>query len=92
VSFGIVDDTGDGITLGLVKFTGSESGIESQNFTDEEAESSSDSFNFIESEGDGSFTVDIGVEDTMDVFKSVLSVLDYQRHVWWIIINYYLIK
>jgi hypothetical protein len=92
VSFGVVDDTCDSITLGLVKLTGSKSWVESQNFTDEETESSADSLDFIESERDGSFTVDVCVEDTMDVLESVLGVLDYQRHAWWIIINDYLIK
>jgi hypothetical protein len=76
VSFGIVDDTGDGIALSFIEFSCSESWVESEYFTDEEAESSADSFDFIECEGNGSFSIDVGVEDTMDVFECVLCVLD----------------
>ena len=62
--------------MSLSEFTSSELGVESENFADQESESSTNSLDFIEGEGDGSLTIDVGVEDTMNVLEGVLSVFD----------------
>jgi hypothetical protein len=62
--------------LSLSEFTSSELGVESENFADQESESSTNSLDFIEGERDGSLTIDVGVEDTMNVLEGVLSVFD----------------
>ena len=78
VSFRFVDEFGDGVGLSFVEFSGSEFRVDSENFADEEAKSSSDTFDFIESEGDSSLSIDVGVENTMNVFEVVLGVLNDQ--------------
>lgn len=80
MTFGFVDEFGNCITLVFGEFSCSKFGVDSQDFADDEAEPSSDSFDFIESEGDCSFPIDVGVEDTMNVFEIVFGVLDDQRH------------
>ena len=62
--------------MSLSEFTSSELGVESENFADQESESSTNSLDFIEGERDGSLTIDVGVEDTMNVLEGVLSVFD----------------
>ena len=76
MSFRIVDKIGNSIGLSFSEFTCSEFGIESEDFADQESESSTNSLDFVESEGDCSLSVDVGVEDTMDVLEGVLSVFD----------------
>ena len=62
--------------MSLSEFTSSELRVESENFADQESESSTNSLDFIEGERDGSLTIDVGVEDTMNVLEGVLSVFD----------------
>ena len=76
VSFGVSDDVGNTVALGFSELTCSESGVDSEDFADEETKSSSDTFDFIEGVGDGSFTVNVGIQDTMNVLESVISVFD----------------
>ena len=78
VAFGIGNEIGDSIALGLIEFTGSELGVESEDLADEEAEASTDSLDLVEGEGDGTLTINVGVENTMDVLEGVLSVFDDQ--------------
>lgn len=80
VAFGFGNELGDGVALGFSELTGSELGVDPQDFADEEAEASADSLDFIEGEGDGALSVDVGVEDTVNVLEVVLSVFDDQRH------------
>ena len=76
MSFGVVDDAGDGVALGLSELTSSELGVDSEDLADEESESSSDSLDLVEGEGDSSLSVDVGVENTMDVLECVFGVFD----------------
>ncbi|MDD2840529.1 MAG: hypothetical protein PHY80_05445 [Rickettsiales bacterium] len=76
VSFWIVDDVGNTITLGFGQLSGSESWIDSENFADKESKSSSNTFNFIKSIRNGSFTINIGVEDTMNVLEVSIGVFN----------------
>jgi hypothetical protein len=47
VTFWIIDDIGDGVALRFSEFSGSEFGIDSQDFADEKSESSSNTFDFL---------------------------------------------
>ena len=76
VSFRVADDIGDAVALGFSQFTGSEPGVDSEDFADEETKSSSDTLDFIESVWDCAFTVDVGVENTVDMLEGVVSVFD----------------
>ena len=76
MSFGVVDDAGDGVALGLSELTSSKLGVDSEDLADEESESSSDSLDLVEGEGDSSLAVDVGVENTMDVLECVFGVFD----------------
>lgn len=76
MSFGVVDDAGDGVALGLSELTSSKLGVDSEDLADEESESSSDSLDLVEGEGDSSLSVDVGVENTMDVLECVFGVFD----------------
>jgi hypothetical protein len=80
MSFWVTDDVRNTVALSFSQLTGSESGINSQNLANEESESSSHSLYLIESIWNGSFTIDVCIENTMNVLKSVISVLDDQRH------------
>jgi hypothetical protein len=62
--------------LSFSEFTSSELGVESENFADQESESSTNPLDFIKGKRDGSLTIDVGVEDTMNVLEGVLSVFD----------------
>jgi hypothetical protein len=62
--------------LSFSEFTSSEFRIESEDFADQESESSTNSLNFVEGKGNSSLSVDVGVEDTMNVLKVILSVFD----------------
>ena len=76
VSLGVVDDAGDGVALGLSELSGSELGVDSEDLADEESEPSSDSLDLVEGKGDGPLSVDVGVENTMDVLECVFGVFD----------------
>jgi len=78
VSFWIVDDVGNTITLGFSQLSGSEFWVDSEDFTDKESESSSNTFNFIEGIRNGSFSIDVGVEDTMNVLEISICVFNDQ--------------
>lgn len=76
VSFGFIDKFSNGIALSFGEFSCSKFGVKSEDFADEESEASSNTFDLIEGEGDGSLAVDVGVEDTVNVFEVVLRVFD----------------
>ena len=78
VTFGVVDDVGDSVALLLVEFSGSDPGVDPEDLADEEAESPSDSLDLFEGEGHGPLAVNVGIEDTMNVFEVVLCVFDDQ--------------
>lgn len=80
VSFGLVNELGDGVALRFSEFTGSKLGVDSEDFADEEAEASADTLDLIKGEGDSPLTVDVGVEDTVNVLEVVLCVFDDEGH------------
>ncbi len=80
VSFGVVNDVSNSIALFFGELACSEPGVNSQDLADEESESSADTSDCLEGEGYSSFTVDVGVEDTVDMLEGVVSVFDDQRH------------
>jgi len=80
VAFGLSDELGNGVALGFGEFTGSEFRIDPEDFADKESEASADALDFIEGEGDSALSVNVGVEDTVNVLEVVLSVFDDERH------------
>ena len=80
VTLGLSNQLGNGVALSFGEFTSSELRIDSEDLADEEAEASAYSLDFIEGEGDGALSVNVGVEDTMNVLEGVLSVFDDERH------------
>ena len=80
ISFGVIDDVSDSIGLLFVQFTSSESRVQSQDLADQETESPTHTSDVFQGEGDGSLPIDVGVQNTMDVLKIVLSVFDDQGH------------
>jgi len=76
VALGVVDDVGDAVALGFGQLSGSESWVDSEDFTDEESVSSSDTFDFIEGVWDGSLTVDVSIENTVNMLEVRVSVFD----------------
>ena len=80
VALGIVDKVSNGIALGLSELSGPELGVEPEDLADEESKSPADTLNLVECEGDGSLTVDVGVENTVNMLEGILSVFDDQRH------------
>ena len=79
-SFWVVDDVSDCVYLLLVEHSDSESWVNPQNFADQEAESSTHTLDLVKSKRHSPSSVDIGVEDTMDMLEVVFRVLNYQRH------------
>lgn len=80
VSFGVVNDVSDGVALLLGELTCSEPGVNSEDLADQESESSAHTSDCLEGEGYGSFTIDVSVEDTVDMLEVILSVFNDQRH------------
>ena len=78
MAFGVIDEIGNCIALGFSEFSSSEFGVESKNFADEESKSSANTLDLIKSKGNGPLAIDVGVEDTMNVFEGILSVFDNQ--------------
>ena len=76
VSFRVVDDIGNTVALSFSEFTGSESWVDSEDFADKESESSSDTLNFIKSVGNGSFTINVGIKNTVDMLEVSISVFN----------------
>ena len=76
VSFGVSNDVGNTITLGFSELTGSEPGIDSEDFADEKTESPSNTLDFIKSIWNGSLTINISVKNTMNMLEGVVSVFD----------------
>ena len=77
MTFRIVDDVSNSVTLFFVELTCSDSWIDSENFTDKEAKPSSNSFDFLEGKRDSSLAINVGVEDTMDVFEVGICVFNH---------------
>ena len=80
VSFRIADDVGNTVALGFSQLSGSESWVDSQDFTDKESKSSSDTLDFVESVWDGSLTVNVGVKNTMNMLEVIFGVFNDERH------------
>jgi len=80
MTFRIVNDVGNRITLGFSQLSCSESWIDSEYLANKESESSSDSLNPLKGKRNGSFSIDIGVEDTMNMLEGVVCVFDDQGH------------
>ena len=64
--------------MSLIEFSGSEFGVESKNFADEESEPSANTLDFVEGKRDCSLPIDVGVEDTVNVLEGVFRVFDDQ--------------
>jgi hypothetical protein len=78
VAFGVSNKTCNAIALGLSELTGSELGVKSEDLADKEAEPPADTLDLVQREGDGSLTIDVGVENTVNMLEGVLSVFDDQ--------------
>jgi hypothetical protein len=76
VSFRIVDNVGNTVTLGFSHLSGSESWVDSEDFANKETESSSDTLNLIQCVWNGSLTIDVGVKNTMNMLEVTISVFD----------------
>ena len=76
MSFWIVNDVSNTITLSFSEFTSSEFWVDSENFADKESESSSNTFDFIKSVWDGSFSINVGVKNTMNMLEVSIGVLN----------------
>ena len=81
--FRIIDDVGDSITLFFIELACSDSWINSEYFADKETKSPSNTFDLLQGERDSSFSIDVGIEDTMDVFEVGVCVFDDKGHEWW---------
>ena len=78
VSFWIVDYVGDGIALLFREFTGSEARVDSKNFADQESEASTNTLDFLKGEGDGPLTINVSIENTVNVFEVSIWVFNDQ--------------
>ena len=76
VSLGVVDKVSDGIALSLSQLSGPELGVEPENLADEESKPPTNTLDLIKCEGNGPLTIDVGIEDTMNMFEGILSVFN----------------
>lgn len=76
LSFGVGDDVGDFVALLLVKLSGSDPGVDSEDLADEETESPADTLDLFQSIGDSSLSINVGVQDTMNVLEISFCVFD----------------
>lgn len=80
MSFGVVDNIGNTITIFFSEFSCSDAGVDPQNFADEESKPTSNSLDFLQCEWYSPFAINIGVEDTVDMLELSVCVLNHQRH------------
>ena len=78
MTFRVVDDVGNAVTLLFVEFACSDSRVDAEDFADEEAEASADSLDLLEGEGNSPLAVNVGIEDTVDVLEVGIRVFDDQ--------------
>ena len=78
LSFRVINKIGDLIALLLIKFSSSDSRVDSEDLADEESKSSTNTFNLFKSIRDCPLAVDVGVEDTMDVLKIGIRIFNNQ--------------
>ncbi len=76
VSLWVADDVGDTVALGFSHLPGSELGVDPQNLADQEPEPSSNTLDLVKSVRNGSLSVDVGVENTMNMLERAVSVFD----------------
>jgi hypothetical protein len=76
VSLWVVNDVGNTIALSFSQFSSSKFWIDSEDFTNKESKSSSNTLNFVKSVRNGSFTINVGVENTMNMLEVSISVLN----------------
>jgi hypothetical protein len=76
VALWVIDQVSDGVALALSELSGSESWVNSQDLADKKSKSSTDTLDLVKCEGDGSLTLDVGVEDTVNMLEGILSVFD----------------
>ena len=80
VSFRIVDYISNGIALRFSELSCSESGVESEDLTDEESESTTNSLDLFQSKRNGSLSINVCIQNTMNMLEGILSVRNNQRH------------
>ena len=80
VSFWLSNDFSDGVSLLLRELTSSELGVDSEDLADIEGPTSADTLDSVEGIGDSPLSINVGVEDTMNVLEVVFWVFDDQRH------------
>lgn len=78
MTFGIVNNISDRVTLRFSEFSSSEFRVDSEYFAYKKSKPSSNSLDFFKGEGNSPLTIDIGVENTMNMFESVFCVFDDQ--------------
>ena len=80
MSFWLSDDFSNGVSLLLRKFTSSQLGVNPEELADIEGPTSADTLDSIKSIGDSPLSINVGVEDTMNVLEVVFWVFDDERH------------
>jgi hypothetical protein len=81
VSFWVVDYVGDGIALLFSQFTSSKARVDSKDFANQKSEASAHTLDFIKSKWDSPLTVDVSIENTVNVFEVSIWVFNDQGHV-----------
>jgi hypothetical protein len=76
VALWVIDQVSDGVALALSELSGSEFWVNSQDLANKESKSSTDTLDLVKCEGNGSLTLDVGVEDTVNMLEGILSVFD----------------
>ena len=76
MTFRIIDDIGDSITLFFIKFSSPDPWVDSEDLTDKEPKPPSNSFNLLKGKWDSSLAINVGVKDTMDVFEVGICIFD----------------
>ena len=83
MTFRIVDNVSNSITLFFIKLACSNPWINSEYFADKEAKPSTNTFDLLQGKWNSSFSINVGIEDTMDVFEVGVCVFDDKGHEWW---------
>jgi len=76
ISFRIIDNIGNSISLLFGELTSSEPRVDSQDLANQKPKSSANTSDMVKGKWNGSLSINVGVQNTMDVLEVIFSVFN----------------
>lgn len=78
MSFRIINNASNPITLLLIELSSSDPGINSENLADEEAKPPTNSLNLLQCKGHCPLPINVGVQDTMNMLEISIWIFNHK--------------